>query len=96
MKKVGFLKRILVAMYDGLLLTAVVFFSLALVMAVFIAIAPPSFFIDSSLLENPKIGRFNHIHHSLLRCQFLFLWLVLDSWRSNLRHASLEPLPYQT
>lgn len=55
MKKVGFLKRILVAMYDGLLLTAVVFFSLALVMAVFIAIAPPSFFVDPSLLENPRM-----------------------------------------
>lgn len=55
MKKIGFIKRILVAGYDGLLLVAVTFFSLALVMALFVWLAPSSFFIDPSLLETPKM-----------------------------------------
>ena len=55
MKKIGFFKRLLVACYDGLLLIAVVFFTLAIVMGIFMAIAPSSFFIDSNLLDNPKM-----------------------------------------
>ena len=55
MKKIGFFKRILVAIYDGLLLVAVLFFTLALVMGLFIGIAPDSLFVDPSLLENPRI-----------------------------------------
>ena len=55
MKRIGFIKRILVATYDALLLVAVTFFSLALVMALFVWLAPSSFFVDPSLLENPKL-----------------------------------------
>jgi len=55
MKKIGFIKRILVAVYDGLLLVAVTFFSLALIMGLFMWLAPSSFFVDPALLDNPKI-----------------------------------------
>jgi len=61
MKKIGFFKRILVAVYDGLLLVAVTFFTLAIVMGLFMFIAPESFFIDPSLMENPKMIQFTDL-----------------------------------
>lgn len=45
----------LVICYDGLLLVAVTFFTLALVMGLFISIAPDSFFVASDALEKPKM-----------------------------------------
>jgi len=61
MRKIGFFKRILVAIYDGLLLVAVTFFTLALVMGLFITVAPDNFFIDPSLVENPKMIQFTNL-----------------------------------
>lgn len=55
MRPIGFFKRIAVIIYDGLLLVAVVFFSSAILMALFQWLAPSSFYIDPSLLENPKM-----------------------------------------
>ena len=84
MKKIGFFKRILVATYDGLLLIAVTFFTLALVMGVFIAVAPDSFFIDPSHLENPKmlqftdlgrlVGSITFVAHCLAVSFFFYGW----------------------
>jgi len=61
MKKIGFIKRILVISYDGLLLIAVTFFTLAIVMGLFIAVAPSSFFVDATTLENPKMIQFTDL-----------------------------------
>ena len=61
MKKISFIKRILVVIYDGLLLLAVTFFTLAVVMGIFLTIAPDSFTIDASLLENPKLVQFTDL-----------------------------------
>ena len=84
MKRIGFFKRILVAGYDGLLLVAVVFFSLALVMGLFMAIAPDSLFVAPSTLENPKliqltdfgrlIGSIIFIIHCLAVSFFFYGW----------------------
>lgn len=65
MKKIGFFKRILVAGYDGLLLVAVLFFTLALVMGLFMAVAPDSLFIDPSLLDNPKLIQLTDLGRSI-------------------------------
>ncbi len=51
----GFFKRILIVVYDGLLLLAVAMVTSALLMAVFMFVAPESFFIDPATLENPKM-----------------------------------------
>lgn len=59
MQKPGFLKRLLVVTYDGILLSAVLFFSSAVLMAVafviFKSTAPELFFIDSEAIANEKI-----------------------------------------
>jgi len=58
MKKINFMKRILIVIYDGLLLVAVLFFTLALVMGLFLLVAPDSFTVNPNLLENPKLIQF--------------------------------------
>lgn len=52
------MKRILIVIYDGLLLVAVLFFTLALVMGLFLLVAPDSFTVNPNLLENPKLIQF--------------------------------------
>lgn len=51
----GFFKRLLLVVYDGLLCVAVVMVTSALLMAVYMFIAPESFFVDPATLENPKM-----------------------------------------
>jgi len=51
----GFTKRLLVVIYDGLLFVAVAMISSALLMAIFLFAAPNHFFVDPTLLENPKM-----------------------------------------
>ena len=55
MQTVGLFKRLVVMVYDGLLLMAVVAFTSAIVMAIYLALAPESLFIDPATLDNPKI-----------------------------------------
>lgn len=84
MKKIGFFKRMLVAGYDGLLLIAVIFFTLALVIGLFMVIAPDSLFVDPNLLENPKlvqltdtgrqIGSAIFVIHSIAVSFFFYGW----------------------
>ena len=52
----GFFKRLLVALYDGFLLIAVLIVSSAVLMAIFTAIAPDSLFIDPDKFEQKKIA----------------------------------------
>ena len=84
MKKIGFFKRILVICYDGLLLVAVTFFTLAIVMGLFISLAPDSFFVAPDAFENAKVveltdlGRFIgsiiFIIHCLAVSFFFYGW----------------------
>ena len=78
MKKIGFLKRILVACYDGLLLVAVLFFTLALVMGLFMAVAPDSLFVDPSLLENQKIAQLTNAGRSIGSAVFIVHCLTVS------------------
>ena len=52
----GFFKRLVVISYDGLLLLAVCLFSSAILMALFLAVAPEPFYLDPSLLDAEKIA----------------------------------------
>ena len=54
MQGIGFFKRLLVIIYDGLLLISVAFFSSALLMALFTWLGPDALFIASDP-ENPKL-----------------------------------------
>lgn len=60
MQKPGFFKRLVIIVYDGLLLTAVIFFTSALLMAVvfflFKASAPELFFVEASNQTNAKLA----------------------------------------
>jgi uncharacterized RDD family membrane protein YckC len=55
MQTPGFFKRIVIAVYDGLLLFAVIFFLSAVLMGLFLWLAPSNFYLDPSLLDNPKM-----------------------------------------
>jgi len=78
MKKIGFFKRILVAGYDGLLLVAVLFFTLALVMGLFMAVAPDNLFVDPSLLENQKIAQLTNVGRSIGSAIFIVHCLTVS------------------
>ncbi|MBX2847801.1 MAG: RDD family protein [Acidiferrobacterales bacterium] len=51
----GFIKRLLVVVYDGLLFVAVAMITSALLMGMFMFVAPDSFFVDPATLDNPKM-----------------------------------------
>lgn len=55
MQTPGLFKRLLIVIYDGLLLVAVAMVTSALLMAAVMFVAPDSFFIDPAMLENPKM-----------------------------------------
>lgn len=62
MHGIGFFKRLLVIVYDGLLLVSAVFFTSALIMALFTWLGPDAFFVASDpdnpkLLERSDLGR---------------------------------------
>lgn len=62
MKSIGLLKRVLVMIYDGLLLTSVAFFSSALLMGIFTLLGPDVLFTAPDpeypkLLERSELGR---------------------------------------
>ena len=65
MQKPGFFKRIVVVVYDGLLLTAVLFFTSAVLMALvffaFKTIAPELFFVDASNQANAKLATLSEL-----------------------------------
>lgn len=61
MQSPGFIKRLLVVIYDGLLFIAVAMVTSALLMAAFMFVAPDSFFVDPALLENPKMIQLSQI-----------------------------------
>lgn len=54
MQSIGLFKRILVIIYDGLLLVAVVFFTSALLMGLFTWLGPDAFFTSPDV-ENPNL-----------------------------------------
>lgn len=55
MRAPGLFKRLLIVVYDGLLLVAVAMVTSALLMAAILFIAPESFFMDPATLANPKM-----------------------------------------
>jgi len=62
MQSIGLFKRLIVIIYDGLLLISVAFFSSALIMAVFTWLGPDAFFVapdpaHPKLLERSELGR---------------------------------------
>ncbi|MFT5572459.1 MAG: putative RDD family membrane protein YckC [Cryomorphaceae bacterium] len=65
MQTPGFLKRIVIAAYDGLLLFAVIFFLSAILMGLFQWLAPSSFYLDPSLLDNPKMVELSPLGRSV-------------------------------
>lgn len=56
MYKPGFFKRLLVAIYDGFLMIAVLIVTSAILMALFTAVAPADFFVDPSNFDQTKIA----------------------------------------
>ncbi len=61
MPKPGFIKRLVVVVYDGLLLFGAILFSSLVLMALFNALAPPSFYIGQ-----PVDGQLSTLEHSAL------------------------------
>jgi len=64
MQTVGLIKRLVVMVYDGLLLFSVAAFSSAVVMGIYLFLAhlaPESFVMDPSKLENPKITQLTEL-----------------------------------
>jgi len=62
MQGIGFFKRLLVIIYDGLLLVSVAFFTSALLMVIFTWFGPDAFFVAAApdnpkLLERSELGR---------------------------------------
>ena len=57
-KRVGLIKRLVVVIYDGLLLFSVLFFTSALWMLLFNLVAPESLYVDASKLAANKIADF--------------------------------------
>lgn len=51
----GLFKRLLIVVYDGLLMVAVAMVASALLMSVFMLLAPDTFFINPADLANPKM-----------------------------------------
>lgn len=60
-KRVGLIKRLVVVVYDGLLLFSVLFFSSALWMLVFNMLAPDSLYLDPSQLAANKLAAFTNL-----------------------------------
>lgn len=57
-KRIGLVKRLLVMVYDGLLLFSVLFFTSALWMLVFNLLAPDALYIDATKLDAQKLATF--------------------------------------
>ncbi len=57
-KRIGLIKRLVVIVYDGLLLVSVLFFSSALWMLALNLIAPDSLYVDPSKFEVQKLAAF--------------------------------------
>lgn len=84
MQTVGLIKRLLVMTYDGLLLLSVAAFSSAIVMAIYLFLAPDSFFMDPSTLENPKLIQLtpigNNIGGALVTINVLIVSFLFYGW----------------
>lgn len=55
MQSIGFFKRLLIIIYDGLLVFAVIFFTSAVLMGLFQWLAPSSIYLAPSDLDNPSL-----------------------------------------
>jgi len=64
-KRIGLFKRLLVMVYDGLLLFSVLFFTSALWMLMFTLLAPESLYLDPSKLEAHKLASFTALGKGL-------------------------------
>lgn len=61
MKTVGLFKRLIIIVYDGMLLISVAAFLSAILMGIVLWLAPDSFFVDPANLENPKLIELSEI-----------------------------------
>ena len=57
-KRIGLIKRLVVMIYDGLLLFSLLFFTSALWMLLINILAPDSFYVDASKLDANKLAAF--------------------------------------
>lgn len=84
MKRIGLIKRLLVIVYDGLLLCSVLFFTSALWMLLFNLAAPSSFYIDPSQLDAHKLASFTSfakaIAFSIVLVNILIVSFVFYGW----------------
>ncbi len=64
-KRIGLFKRILVMIYDGLLLFSLVFFTSAIWMLLFNVLAPDSLYLDASKLHARKLAEFTQLGSQL-------------------------------
>ena len=80
----GFIKRIIVMIYDGLLLFSVMAVTSGILMALYMFIAPPSLFVDPNTLENPLIVQFTQtgkiIGSVLVTVNCITLSFVFYAW----------------
>jgi len=65
MQTVGLIKRLIVMIYDGLLLLSVAAFSSAIVIGIYLFIAPDSHFVDPATLDNPKIVKLSNLGRNI-------------------------------
>lgn len=65
MKRVGLIKRLIVIIYDGLLLFSVLFFTSAIWMLIFNLVAPDNLYVDPSKLEANKLATFTALGKGL-------------------------------
>ncbi len=83
-KRVGLIKRVIVIVYDGLLLFSVLFFTSALWMLLFNLVAPDSLYLDASKLANNKLATFTElgkgIAFSLIILNCLVVSFIFYGW----------------
>ncbi len=84
MKRIGLIKRLVVMIYDGLLLLGVLFFTSFLWMFILNLVAPDSLYIDSSQLDSNKLAYFTQtgktIAFSLVALNILAVSFFFYGW----------------
>ena len=80
----GFFKRLLLIIYDGLLMIAVLMITSFILIGVIMLIAPDSFFIDASSLDDPRMIQFSEtgrlIGNIIISINCLVLSFVFYGW----------------
>lgn len=83
MRGIGFFKRIMVMVYDGLLLVSAAFFTSALIMGIFTWLGPDAFFMatdpeNPKLLERSELGRI--VGGTLVTINVIVVSFVFYGW----------------